>query len=655
MNTNQKENRSLRCIVSVCNFVLALVMVAMMCLTLLPAKFLTGAIGLNEGIVAFLRIEDAPVKFAIQAIALCLLVISAGLSLMPWIKETLSRRLAVTADLLSVIALIPVAKLAACLPAALYIFLALVVVACVPLIAAFFCLAFRVGGKRVSDLEYLRFDPDERHVYTVICFVLGFPRGIWNLSKKIGKLFAKLGVKIGAEFADIFLTFKNGDWKTRVSYLIMGFGSIARGQILRGLLFLLMEVVFIGYMLIAGIYWLSELPNLGKVGPVEEYNWIYDTYTTSYHDNSFKILLYGVLTIFFIIGFVVTWRMNIKQNKICQQILATGKKLKSGKDDLRSLVDDQFHKTLLSLPLLGILIFTVMPIIFMILVAFTNYDSMNDGYINNLFHWVGLDNWNTMLTWGDGSVKYGATLGEILAWTLIWAFFATFSNYFLGMGVAMIINKKGIKLKKLWRTCLVLTIAVPQFISLLYVSKMFASNGIVNGLLMDLGWIQKVLPFWTDKTWARVTVIIINIWIGIPHLMLMATGILMNIPADLYESAKVDGAGVWKQYTKITLPYMLFVTGPYLLTSFIGNMNNFNVIYLLTGGGPSNLDAAGVLGAPGETDLLITWLFKMVTISEPAAYNLASVIGIIVFVVVAGISLIVYNVMPSTRNEEDFQ
>mgnify|MGYP003295275539 CR=1 FL=1 len=111
-----------------------------------------------------------------------------------------------------------------------------------------------------------------------------------------------------------------------------------------------------------------------------------------------------------------------------------------------------------------------------------------------------------------------------------------------------------------------------------------AANGIVNGLLMKWGWIEEILPFWTDKTWARVSVILINIWIGIPHLMLMATGILMNIPADLYESAKVDGAGVWKQYTKITLPYMLFVTGPALLTSFVGNLNNFNVIYLLTGG-----------------------------------------------------------------------
>ena len=510
--------------------------------------------------------------------------------------------------------------------------------------------------KKYSDLEYLKLPKWHRFLYTLICLIVGIPSGIWNGIKKLFAACVSIVKRICNEFADIILTFKNGDWKTRTSFFIMGFGSIARGQILRGLMFLLMELVFIGYMALAGVRWLSQLPTLGIQGPETYMDPIYDVPVTVYHDNSFKILLYGVLTMFFIIGFIVTWRINVKQNKIAQQIIASGKKLKSGKDDLRSLVDDQFHATLLALPLLGILIFTVMPIVFMILVAFTSYDSLHDGYINNLFEWVGMDNWNAMLSWGDGNTKYSATLGEVLSWTLIWAFFATFSNYFLGMGVAMVINKKGIRGKKFWRTCLVMTIAIPQFISLLYVSKMFAANGIVNGLLMKWGWIESVLPFWTDKTWARVSVILINIWIGIPHLMLMATGILMNIPADLYESAKVDGAGVWKQYTKITLPYMLFVTGPYLLTSFIGNMNNFNVIFLLTGGGPTNLDAVGVPGTPGHTDLLITWLFKMTTQANPAAaYNMASVIGIIVFIVVAGISLIVYNVMPSTKNEEDFQ
>lgn len=508
--------------------------------------------------------------------------------------------------------------------------------------------------KKYSDLEYLKLPKWRRLLYTLLCLIVGIPGGIWNGIKSIGRSIAKFGKRVAGEFIDIFQTFKEGDWKTRVSYFVMGFGSIARGQVLRGLLFLLMEVVFIGYMILAGANWLSQLPQLGVQGPEKNiYDPILDQYTTVYHDNSFKILLYGVLTIFFIIGFIVTWRMNVKQNKIAQGIVASGKKLKSGKDDLRSLVDDQFHKTLLALPLLGILVFTVMPIVFMILVAFTNYDSLNDGYINNLFHWVGMDNWNTMLSWGEGDVQYSATLGEILAWTLIWAFFATFSNYFLGMGVAMVINKKGIRLKKFWRTCLVMTIAVPQFISLLYISKMFASNGLVNGIFMNQGWIEEVLPFWTEKTWARVTVIIINIWIGIPHLMLMATGILMNIPADLYESAKVDGANTWQQYTKITLPYMLFVTGPYLLTSFVGNLNNFNVIYLLSQGNPIKGTAGGA--SVGHTDLLITWLFKMTLGSTESKYYMASIIGILVFLVVAILSLIVYNVIPSTKNEEDYK
>ena len=98
---------------------------------------------------------------------------------------------------------------------------------------------------------------------------------------------------------------------------------------------------------------------------------------------------------------------------------------------------------------------------------------------------------------------------------------------------------------------------------------------------------------------------------------------------------------------------MLFVTGPYLLTSFIGNLNNFNVIFLLTGGGPTNPDYLTTGGTAGDTDLLITWLFKMTTGAE-ANYKLASVIGIMIFIVVSAISLIIYNVMPSNKNEEDY-
>ena len=370
-------------------------------------------------------------------------------------------------------------------------------------------------------------------------------------------------------------------------------------------------------------------------------------------------MLYGLLTIIFIVAFIATWRMQVKQCRICMDITAKGKRIKSGKDDIRSLVDDQFHKTLLALPVTGILVFTVLPIIYMVLVAFTSYDAAHDGY-SNLFSWMGWDNFNQIFDFGNGGL--GLAFGEILGWTLMWSFFATFSNYFLGMFVAILINKKGIKLKKFWRTVLVMTIAIPQFVSLLYVSKLFTSSGIIGEALLNWNLIPQAMldanqrSLWDNPVSARILLVVINIWIGIPYVMLQATGILMNIPADLYESSRVDGASAWQQYTKITLPYMLFVTGPNLLTSFVGNLNNFNVIYLLTGGGPINTTVGSPGGTTvGHTDLLITWLFKMTLGSTESRYYLASVIGILIFVVCAVLSLIVYNVIPSTKNEEDFQ
>ena len=297
---------------------------------------------------------------------------------------------------------------------------------------------------QLSDLEYLRLSKGQKFGYRLGRFFAGIPKAIAGLGAKIFGGLKKCVSAIGREAKDIVMTFVNGDWKTKLSYLVMGFGCLARGQILRGLLFLLFEIVFIGYMILSGGYWLSMMPSLGKVGPTEEYNEIYDTYVHKYNDNSFQILLYSVLTIFFIIAFIYTWRVNVRQNKMAEKILASGKKLKSGREDLHSMVDDSFHKTLLALPMTGIIVFTVLPIIFMVLVAFTNYDGAHDGYISNLFHWVGLDNFNTMLSWSNtsGTQSYAATFGEILAWTLMWAFFATFTNYFLGMFVAMAINKR---------------------------------------------------------------------------------------------------------------------------------------------------------------------------------------------------------------------
>ncbi len=521
--------------------------------------------------------------------------------------------------------------------------------------------------KRLNDLEYLKLNKLQAFFYNLKVFFCAIPGWLKSVGLAIVNFFKECGIGIRDEFVDIGSTFKRGNWAVKLSFFVFGVGNLYYGQIMRGILFLLFELIFIGYMLVpsGGIYWLAK-GNWFKIGSTIgteqgrfEYNEIYDTDVWVQGDDSVKVLLYGLLTIIFIVAFVVTWRMQVKQCRICMDITAKGKKIKSGKDDMRSLLDDQFHKTLLSLPLMGIMVFTVLPIIYMVLIAFTSYDAAHDGY-SNLFSWVGLTHFNELLNFGKGGL--GLAFGEILSWTLMWAFFATFSNYFLGMFVAIMINKKGIKIKKFWRTVLVMTIAIPQFVSLLYVSKLFDSSGIIGELLGQIPFVKNYLisnnfiSLWDSPVVAKVLLIVINIWVGIPYIMLMATGILMNIPQDLYESAKIDGASGWQQYSRITLPYMMFVMGPYLLTSFVGNLNNFNVIYLLSGGNPINT-AIGTAGgvSVGHTDLLITWLYKMTLNSAESKYYMASIIGILVFIVVAALSLIVYNVIPSTKNEEDYK
>ncbi len=521
--------------------------------------------------------------------------------------------------------------------------------------------------KKLTRSEYFKLNAVQKLLYNIYCFFCAIPPILAGIGKAIWggiKGFCK-GIK--NEVVDTIKTFGQGTWQTKVSYLIMGFGNLSRGQILRGLLFLVAEVAFIFYMVGPaalsvdgraqnGVYWLDKFRTLGDIAPGKQYDPILDTYVRAAGDNSLDILLYGVMTMILIVAIVCAWRMNIKQSRTVDELVAKGKKLPKAKDDIKDLLDHQFHKTLLSIPLTGIICFTVLPIIIMIFVAFTNYGRELDGY-SNLFTWVGFQNFSTLFGGDNNTSNLPYAFGQILKWTMTWAVFATFTNYFLGMLVAILINKKGIKLKKLWRGILVLTIAIPQFVSLLYVGKMFAKNGLINGFLMNWGWIDTPIDFWGNSDIGRVLIILVNIWIGIPYLMLMATGILMNIPEDLYESSRIDGANAVQQFTKITLPYMLFITGPYLLTSFIGNINNFNVIYLLANGAVTNpkLSTHGIAaGSASDYDLLVTWLFNVTTGAE-SNYKLAAVLAIMIFVVVATLSVIVYNVMPSNKNEEDFQ
>lgn len=499
------------------------------------------------------------------------------------------------------------------------------------------------------DLEYLKKSPIEKICYNVKSFFKRLPRMAAAFFKAIPGKFKKFWLAFAGVFAVIGTAAKEGDWKTRSSFAVMGFGMIARKQYLRGILYLVFEVLFVLYLAFFGWKYLAKMGSLGEVACVEEWDDSLGIFTYKFYDNSLLILLYSLLTIFIMAAFVYMWYHNIKGCLTSQQLEEAKLPLATSKDDLRSYADENYHKSLLSLPMLGLTVFTILPIFFMVFIAFTNYDKAHLPP-KELFQWVGTENFSTLFGGGisANSKLFAYTFREVLLWTVVWAFFATFTNYILGMVVAILINKKGIRFKKLWRTILVMTIAVPQFVSLMLMSQLLADQGLVNNLLISWGWIDKPIPFLTDGTAAKITIIVVNLWIGIPFSMLICTGILMNIPEDLYESARIDGAGPFKAYMKITLPYMLHVTTPYLITQFIGNLNNFNVIFLLTGGEPLSLD----MQYAGKTDLLITWLYKL-TVSE-SQYGIASVIGILTFVVVAVFSLITYNRSKSVQNEEEF-
>lgn len=451
----------------------------------------------------------------------------------------------------------------------------------------------------------------------------------------------------------LLVALRDGSVYTRLSFVIMGFGQIARGQIVKGIIYMATQASYILYMIFFGGDYMRQLfsGDLGTKLSGERWNESLQMFEKIRGDNSFLILLYGVVSVVVFLIFTGIWILNVRGNFENDLREIDGERLPTFRQDLHALMNERFYAVLLVLPLAGLLVFTVMPLIFMVLIAFTNYDyaHMPPG---RLFDWVGFKNFKAMFSLSQGTTGFAFVFLRVLVWTFVWAFFATFTNYFLGIIIALLIQKKGIKLKVLWRTLFVVAIAVPQFVTLLLMQKILDSDGILNKILgTNILWLTDqrnlaLLP--------RIVIILVNIWLGVPYTLLMSSGILMNIPVDYYEAAKIDGANPVTIFFVITLPYMLHVTTPYLITQFVGNINNFNVIWLLTGGGPvDNLNYGGGSQAQ-STDLLVTWLYRLTTNENPK-YNVASVIGIVIFVISAAFSLITFNRTSAARGEDTFQ
>ena len=246
--------------------------------------------------------------------------------------------------------------------------------------------------------------------------------GAWfrAFPKRFVNFFKRLGLKIANWFKSLWRIVKEGNWKTRMSFVVMGFGCFAYGQWLRGALYLLLEVGFVLFMVFFGPPYLGKFGTLGTTlqGPLIDQNTGLQIGVTE-GDDSLMILLFGVITILFILIFAVLYFKQLRNAFANQERAEFGMPIDGTKDDVKNMLNKNFHTTILALPTLGIAVFTVIPLIFMILIAFTNYDyeHLTPG---NLFTWVGFKNFAELFKF-TGTSSMGQTFGKLLGWTLVWA------------------------------------------------------------------------------------------------------------------------------------------------------------------------------------------------------------------------------------------
>ena len=215
---------------------------------------------------------------------------------------------------------------------------------------------------------------------------------------------------------------------------------------------------------------------------------------------------------------------------------------------------------------------------------------------------------------------------RVLLWTFVFAFTTVIGSFFLGLFLAIALDKK-MHMQKVYRTSLIIPYAIPGFLSLLVWKGLLNDDfGIINSTF------HTSIPWLFDPWWARVSVILVSVWLTFPYFFLVSMGALQSVPAELTEAAKVDGARGWQVFRKVTLPLLLIAVAPLMIASFAFNFNNFNNIYLLTQGGPASNDQS----IAGSTDILISYTYKLAfEAGKGNDYALASAVSIVIFFLVA--------------------
>ncbi len=243
---------------------------------------------------------------------------------------------------------------------------------------------------------------------------------------------------------------------------------------------------------------------------------------------------------------------------------------------------------------------------------------------------VGLQNFARFFTSG----VLGGPLFLVIVWNFVFPLITVLTTFFLGLFTAMLFTD--LPGNRLIRSLLIIPYTIPSLVTILIWRGMFLEPiGVIYQSLVDIfgsspAWFQS--PFW-----AKVGILIVNLWLGYPYFMLVCSGALQGIPQDIYSAADVDGANAWQKFWQLTMPLLLVAVGPLLVASYVFNFNNFNVIFLYNQGNPP---IAGATTPIGHTDILISYVFKLAFQGARGAdFGFAAAISILIFIVVIVITM----------------
>jgi len=421
-----------------------------------------------------------------------------------------------------------------------------------------------------------------------------------------------------------------------LSLIFMGLGQLYNKQYLKGFTFLLLELYLLIFWTVPFQWAMWGLTTLGETVQTRK------GFEIIQGDHSIFLMIEGILFLISFLLFLWFYYLNIRDAYKVAVKAEKGIKPNNTKQMLKNIWDNGFPYILLTPSVLFTAFLTILPLLFGILIAFTNYSAPNHLPPKALVDWVGFDTFVQlfqMKTWS-------ATFYGVFSWTVIWAVLATITTYFLGLVFAVLIAQKGIKLKKFWRSIFILPWAIPQFVSILIFRNIFNGEfGPINKYLMDWGITDQAIHWLSDPTLAKLTLVIVNMWFGFPFWMVLMSGVMTSVDKEIYEAAEVDGASSVQKFWKITMPLIMFSTAPLAIMSFANNFNNFNIIYLMTQGGPVNTDYSYA----GSTDILISWIYKLTL--DNSQFAVASVVSILIFIIIAIFSI--YNFRKTRAFKEE--